>query len=57
MLRMEKLVSNCESAGEGATLAQGRTLATRALVVWLCAVTAGRLLAYTFRYLLYGQQG
>ncbi len=57
MLRMEKVVSNCESAGEAATLAQGRSLATRALVVWLCAVSAGRLLAYTFKYLLYGQTG
>jgi hypothetical protein len=56
-LRMEKLVSDCESAGEEVTLIKGKALAARALVVWLFAITAGRLLAYTFRYLLYGQQG
>jgi len=54
---MEKLVSDCESAGEEVTLIKGKALAARALVVWLFAITAGRLLAYTFRYLLYGQQG
>jgi hypothetical protein len=57
MLRVEKLVSDCESVGEAATLATGKSLATRALVVWLGAVSAGRLLAYTFRYLLYGRAG
>jgi hypothetical protein len=33
--------------------AKGRTLAKWSLVLWIAAITAGRLLAYTYSYLLY----
>ena len=56
-LRIEKLVFDDDSASEEVKLARGRSLAARSFVVWLAAVSAGRLLAYTFRYLLYGRTG
>ena len=34
--------------------AKGRVLAKWSLVLWIAAITAGRLLAYTYKYLLYG---
>jgi hypothetical protein len=33
--------------------AKGRALAKWSLVLWIAAITAGRLLAYTYTYLLY----
>jgi hypothetical protein len=57
MRRMEKLVFDDASAGEDVKLAKGKALAGRALVVWVAAVTSGRLLAYTFKYLVYGRPG
>jgi hypothetical protein len=33
--------------------AKGRALAKWSLVLWIAAITAGRLLAYTYSYLLY----
>ena len=36
--------------------AKGRTLAKWSLVLWIAAITAGRLLAYTYTYLLYSHQ-
>jgi hypothetical protein len=57
MLKIEKLVFEDGSASEEVILARGKSLATRSLVVWLAALTAGRLLAYTFRYLVYGHAG
>lgn len=56
-LRIEKSVFEDYSTSEEVRLARGRTLATRALVVWFAALSAGRLLAYTYRYLLYGRTG
>jgi hypothetical protein len=34
--------------------AKGKPLAKWSLVLWIAAITAGRLLAYTYKYLLYG---
>jgi hypothetical protein len=34
--------------------AKGKTLAKWSLALWIAAITAGRLLAYTYTYLLYG---
>jgi hypothetical protein len=34
--------------------AKGRALAKWSLALWIAAITAGRLLAYTYSYLLYG---
>jgi len=36
--------------------AKGRALAKWSLVLWIAAITAGRLLAYTYTYLLYSHQ-
>jgi hypothetical protein len=55
--KIERSVFADEGTSEEARLALGKTLAARSLVVWIAAVSAGRLLAYTFRYLVYGRQG
>ena len=57
MLRIEKVVFSDESASEEVRLARGKSLAARSLVVWIAALSAGRFLAYTFKYLLYGRTG
>ena len=36
--------------------AKGRALAKWSLVLWIAAITAGRLLAYTYTYLLYSHR-
>jgi len=56
-LRIEKSVFDDASASEQVKLARGKPLAARSFVIWLAAVSAGRLLAYTFRYILYGRTG
>jgi hypothetical protein len=57
MLRIEKLVFDDASASEEVKLARGKSLAARSFVVWIAAISAGRLLAYTFKYLVYGRAG
>ena len=57
MLRIEKLVFDDASASEDVKLARGKSLTAWSFVVWIAAISAGRLLAYTFRYLLYGRHG
>ncbi len=57
MLRIQKLVFDDASASAEVRLARGKSLATWSFVAWIAAVSAGRLLAYTFRYLLYGRRG
>jgi len=57
MLRIERLVFDDASASEEVKLARGKSLTAWSVVVWIAAVSAGRLLAYTFRYLLYGRRG
>jgi hypothetical protein len=42
---------------ESAMMTNGKALATWSLVCWAGAVTAGRLLAYTYRYLKYDYRG
>jgi hypothetical protein len=39
---------------EASMEAHGRALAKWSLALWIAAITAGRLLAYTYTYLLYG---
>lgn len=56
-LRIEKVVFDDPKASEEVKLARGRSLAARSFIVWLAAVSAGRLLAYTYKYLLYGRTG
>ena len=55
--RMQKLVFSESSASEEVRLTRGKSLATQCLIVWIAAVSSGRLLAYTFKYLLYGRPG
>jgi hypothetical protein len=57
MLRIEKLVFDDASASEEVKLARGKSLAAWSFVVWVAAISAGRLLAYTFKYLVYGRAG
>ena len=41
------------SLDEAAMMARGATLAKWSIFLWIGAITAGRLLAYTYRYLTY----
>ncbi len=45
-----------EGQSEALMEAKGRALAKWSLVLWIAAITAGRLLAYTYTYLLYSHQ-
>lgn len=54
MWKLQKEVFGDPSLSESAMMAKGRTLAISSLVLWTCAITAGRLLAYTCSWLLYG---
>ena len=54
-LRMMKTrVFDDSSLTDSLMLAKGRTLAIWSLVLWAGVITAGRLLAYTCNYLVYG---
>jgi hypothetical protein len=46
-------LSNPSSLDEAAMMARGRTLAKWSLFLWIGTITAGRLLAYTYKYLTY----
>lgn len=53
---MEKLRSRVfedQGLGEAEMMARGANLAKLSLVLWFGAITAGRLLAYTYKYLTY----
>jgi hypothetical protein len=54
---LNKRVFSDSSLSDADMMAKGRTLATWSLVVWAGAVTAGRLLAYTYNYLKYDYRG
>jgi len=41
------------SLDESSLVARGRPLAKWSLVLWVAAITAGRLLAYTYKYITY----
>jgi hypothetical protein len=57
MQKLKTRVFNDSSVTEFKTMAKARTLATWSLVFWTGAVTAGRLLAYTYNYLKYDYRG
>ncbi|HYR83217.1 MAG TPA: hypothetical protein VE422_03980 [Terriglobia bacterium] len=57
MLKIKTRVFSDSSLSETAMMMKGKTLATWSLVFWVGAVTAGRLLAYTYTYLKYGFSG
>ena len=54
MQRTKNRVFGDPTLSETAMVARGTTLAKWSLVLWVGAITAGRLLAYTFTWLLYG---
>ncbi len=53
MLKIKRSVVD-PSSTRSEVPAQGKTLAKCSLCLWILAITAGRLLAYTYTYLLYG---
>ncbi len=52
--RMKRQVFDDSSLSKAAMLSRGRMLAVLSLVLWAGVITAGRLLAYTCSYLVYG---
>jgi hypothetical protein len=57
MQKLKTSVFGDSGLSESAMETKGRTLAITSLVVWIGVVTAGRFLAYTYIYLLYGRRG
>jgi hypothetical protein len=57
MQRLRQRVFNDSSLSEPDMMMKGKTLAAFSLVLWAGAVTAGRLLAYTYNYLKYDYRG
>lgn len=53
LTRLQKEVFADATATEADMMAKGATLAKWSLVLWVGAISAGRLLAYTFKYILY----
>jgi hypothetical protein len=51
--RLDRRVFDDSSLDETAMMAEGRRLAMWSLVLWIAAISAGRLLAYTYRYLTF----
>jgi hypothetical protein len=57
MHKMKNRVFSDSSLTDNDMMIKGRALAMWSLVLWTGAVTAGRLLAYTYSYLKYGFTG
>lgn len=57
MQTMKKRVFSDAGLSDAAMMLKGKALATWSLIFWVGAVTAGRLLAYTYNYLKYGFAG
>ncbi len=53
MTNLRSRVFNDSTLSEAAMIGRGRTLATWSLVLWVGVITAGRLLAYTYKYLTF----
>ena len=53
MTRLQSRVFDDSSLNEAAMIARGRTLAKWSLFLWIGAITAGRLLAYTYKYVTF----
>ena len=54
---IRKRVFNGSDLSDSAMMMKGKTLAAWSLVLWAGAVTAGRLLAYTYNFLKYDYRG
>ena len=57
MQRIRKRVFGDSDLNDSAMMRKGRALATWSLILWAGAVTAGRLLAYTYNFLKYDYRG
>jgi hypothetical protein len=57
MRMINKRVFSDSSLNDAAMMTKGRALAMWSLILWAGAVTAGRLLAYTYAYIKYGYAG
>jgi hypothetical protein len=60
ILTMQKIkneVFGDDGMSEAAMMAKGKTLAKVSLFLWIGAITAGRLLAYTYLYIMFGHEG
>jgi hypothetical protein len=57
MQKLKTRVFNDGSLSDSDMMLKGKSLATWSLVFWTGAVTAGRLLAYTYNYLKYDYRG
>jgi hypothetical protein len=57
MQKIKTRVFDDPALSEGAMVAKARSMAIWSLLVWTGALTAGRLLAYTAPYLVYGVKG
>jgi len=53
MTRLKSRVFDDPALNEAAMIGRGRTLAKWSLVLWIGAITTGRLLAYTYSYLTF----
>ena len=53
MMKLQSRVFDDSSLNEAAMIARGRTLAKWSLFLWIGAITAGRLLAYTYKYVTF----
>jgi len=53
MAKLNSRVFGDLNLDETAMMSRGRTLAKWSLVLWTAAITAGRLLAYTSKYLTF----
>src|SRR5437762_2498634 len=53
MTRLNSQVFGDASSSEATMMARAKTLAKWSLALWIGAITAGRLLAYTYKYLIF----
>jgi hypothetical protein len=53
--KLKARVFDNDSISEPEAILAGKTMATWSIVIWIAAITAGRLLAYTYSHLLYGE--
>lgn len=57
MVKIKRRVFDDPALSESEMMMRGRSLAILSLALWVGAITAGRLLAYTFIWLTYGRLG
>lgn len=55
MQKIKRQVFGDLSLSESVMEARGKALAAWSLILWMGAITAGRLLAYTYTYIMYGR--